>query len=120
MLLLGHGSKAIGANDGMYQIAATLKTTGQFYLVECAFLEVNKPDIATGLTNCQEAGAKRIVIIPYFLHFGSHVQRDLPNIISGWQEHNPAIEIIMGQHLGFSPLLVSLVQERINEALGQK
>jgi len=101
----------------MYQIAETLKATKQFYFVECAFLEINQPDIAIGLTICQEAGAKQIVIVPYFLHLGSHVQRDLPNIISGWQKDNPTIKIIMGQHLGFSPLLVSLVQERIQEAL---
>jgi sirohydrochlorin ferrochelatase len=116
VLLLGHGSRAKEANDAMYRVAQDLRQTEQFAVVECAFLEMNQPDIAGGLTSCHAQGAKRIIIIPYFLHLGNHVQKDLPRLIGDWWADRPEVEIIMGQHLGYSPLLTQLVQERIAEA----
>ena len=117
ILLIGHGSRATEANEAMYQVAAELKATQKYPIVECAFLEINQPDISAGLSNCQVAGAVRIVVVPYFLHLGNHVQQDLPGIIGAWQTANPGIEIVMGRHFGYSPKLVELVEERIKEVL---
>ena len=115
ILLLAHGSRATEANVAMFQVAADLKASGQYELVECAFLEMTSPDITTGLTNCREAGAGRIIIMPYFLHLGRHVQEDLPGIIKAWSANNPGVEVTMAAHLGYSPKLTELVQERISE-----
>jgi sirohydrochlorin ferrochelatase len=117
ILLIGHGSRASKANEAMYQVASDLKATTQYEIVECCFLEINQPDIGTGLTNCLEAGADRIIVIPYFLNLGNHVQQDLPRIIGDWLLAAPDVEVIMGQHFGYSPKLVELVQERISDAL---
>jgi len=117
ILLIGHGSRASEANEAMYQVAATLKETQSVAIIECAFLEINQPDISIGLSNCRLAGATRVLAMPYFLHLGNHVQKDLPGIIATWQAANPGIEVTMGRHFGYSPKLVELVQERINEVL---
>ncbi len=100
----------------MYRVAAELKTTGQYGIVECAFLEMSQPDIPIGLTTCRDLGATRIIVIPYFLHLGNHVRQDLPRLIGEWQSANPAIGVTTGQHLDYSPKLVELVQQRIEEA----
>lgn len=120
ILLLAHGSRVKDADLAMYRVAADLKATGQYAVVECAFLEINQPDIARGLTNCKAAGATQIVVIPYFLHLGRHVQEDLPRIIAEWQQNNPGVEVIQGESLGYSPKLSELVQERIAQAVGQE
>lgn len=117
VLLLGHGSRLVEANESMYRVAADLKATGQYLTMECAFLEINQPDIPAGLTSCLEAGATQIIVIPYFLHLGRHVQEDLPRIIAAWQNENPSPKVILGQPFGYSPRLVELVQDRIGEAL---
>lgn len=117
ILLLGHGSRAVDANEAMHHVASDLRATGQYSIVECAFLEINQPDIPAGLTNCREAGATHIVVIPYFLHLGNHVKKDLPEIIGNWQQTNPTIDVTVGQHFGYSPKLVELVQERIGQAV---
>ena len=117
VLLLGHGSRLLEANESMYRVASDLRATQQYLTVECAFLEINAPDIPAGLTNCQEAGATQIIVIPYFLHLGRHVKEDLPRIIAAWQNQNPSPQVILGQPFGYSPRLVELVQDRIDEAL---
>src|SRR5947209_3073152 len=103
ILLLAHGSRAIDANAAMQQVVEALKQSGQYYAVECAFLEINDPDIKTGLTLCQKTGATRIIVVPYFLHLGRHVKEDLPRIIGEWQQEYPSTEVVVGQSLGFSP-----------------
>ena len=115
ILLIGHGSRAVEANEAMYRVAEDLKAS--YPLVECAFLEISQPDIPTGLSNCRASGAVRIIAIPYFLHMGNHVQKDLPGIIGAWQAANPGIEVTTGRHFGYSPVLTNLVQERIAEIL---
>lgn len=117
ILLLGHGSRASEANTAMYRVADDLRAGGQYAFVTCAFLELNDPDIPAGLNLCREAGIDQIVVIPYFLHLGRHVQEDLPRIIGEWQTANPSVAVRLGQPFGYSPRLVELVQERINQAL---
>jgi sirohydrochlorin ferrochelatase len=117
VLLIGHGSRAEGANEAQYRVARDLRDSGQYPVVECAFLEINRPDIPAGLTLCKEAGASRIVVVPYFLHMGTHVRRDLPRIIGEWWSDNSEIEIVEGQPLGYSPRMTALVEDRIRQAL---
>ena len=117
ILLLAHGSRASDANQALYQIAREIEATNQYASVECAFLEMNQPDIPTGLTLCHEAGATHIVIVPYFLHLGRHVREDLPRLISQWSASQPGVRVTVGSSLGYSPKLVALVQERIAQAL---
>lgn len=117
VLLIGHGSRTAGANEAQFRIAQDLRETGRYLVVECAFLEINQPDIGAGLTLCRQAGATRIVAVPYFLHMGTHVRRDLPRIIGDWWVENSDIEIVEGNPLGYSPKITGLVEERIREAL---
>ncbi len=116
VLLLGHGSRAQDAHDSMYRVTEVLRAEGQFISVECAFLEINQPDIPGGLDLCRAAGATEITVVPYFLSMGRHVKEDLPRIISEWGATNPGIKVIQSEHLSFSPHMVALVRERIEGA----
>lgn len=117
ILLLGHGSKAARANEAMHRVADHFRREWPGRIVEAAFLEINAPSIPEGIDLCAGAGAERIVLIPYFLHLGTHVQKDLPRIVEEGRDRHPAVEIVLGPHLGFHPKLVEVVEERIAEAL---
>src|SRR5438309_1408856 len=103
VLLIGHGSRAEGANESQYRVAADLKSSGRYAIVECAFLEISQPDIPAGLTLCRATGATRIVVVPYFLHKGNHVRKDLPRIIGAWWLQNSDVEVLDSPPLGYSP-----------------
>jgi sirohydrochlorin ferrochelatase len=58
-----------------------------------------------------------VVIIPYFLHLGRHVQKDLPRIIEEAQQRHPGIWMRLGPHLGYDRRLALIVAERAEETL---
>ncbi len=115
VLLLGHGSTEAEANNDMYQIIELLRQRTD-YIVEAGFLELNPPDIQTGIDHCVEHGATEILMIPYFLHLGAHVRHDLPNEMAEGRRRYPEVEFKMGGHLGFHRLLAEIVLDRVRES----
>lgn len=118
VLLIGHGSRAAGANDSIYQVAELVKKQTGYQIVELGFMGLNPPSISDGVKTCIEQGATKIIVIPYFLHLGVHMQKDLPNTIEELRSVHPETEILLGNHIGFHPKLVEVVVERINELDG--
>lgn len=118
VLLLGHGSRAQNANEGMYQVVSKLREKWPEWSVNAAFLEINSPSIPEGIDLCVSAGAEKVILMPYFLHLGAHVQRDLPAFVREGRIRHRGVEIILSPHLGFHPKLVEIAAERITAALG--
>jgi sirohydrochlorin ferrochelatase len=117
VLIMAHGSRIAAANDAARDIAAMVQEiTGQ-EIVEVAFRELHEPDIQQGIDNCVARGARKILLIPYFLFMGAHVQHDLPEEIETAQKRHPGLEMVMGPHLGVHRKLAEIVSERIGEGL---
>jgi len=116
VLLLGHGSRAPGANANMNRVAAEMRRRGQFQVVRCGFMELNEPTIPVAIKGLVEGGAKRIILIPYFLHMGLHIRKDIPELIAAQRLEHPGVEMVLGGHLGFDPALVEIVEKRVAEA----
>ncbi|HHY66770.1 MAG TPA: sirohydrochlorin cobaltochelatase [Alicyclobacillus sp.] len=117
VLLIGHGSQLQTAAEDMYRVMDDLKRSGRWEIVEAAFLEITPPSIPEGIERCINQGASRVVIVPYFLHLGKHVLRDLPRIIEEAGRRHPGIQIGLGGHLGYDPRLALIVEERAEQAL---
>lgn len=114
ILLLAHGSRAAEANQAMYRVLELIRQQTD-YIVEAGFMALNPPSIEDGVSNCVAQGAKKIIVIPYFLHSGMHVQNDLPRRLAKVKRQYTDIEIVMGRHLGFHPKLAEIVLDRIKE-----
>ena len=87
IIVFAHGSRIESANEAVRTVAAELARTGPATRVEAAFLELGQPDLPTAASRLAEQGVERLVIVPYFLTLGLHMERDLPRIverISGW------------------------------------
>lgn len=115
LLFLGHGSRASEANDGMYRTIALVKDLTGYEIVEAGFMDLNPPSIFEGAAACIAQGATSILMIPYFLHLGRHVQKDLPETVEELKRTHPGVAIKLGPHLGFHPKLAEIVVERIRE-----
>ncbi len=111
LLIIAHGSRRQKSNDEVIQIADKLsKQTGQdFDLIESAFLELAAPLIPDGIEQCIQAGAKEIIVLPYFLNSGRHVTEDIPQIIAEQKKRYPHTEIILRPHIGASPIMLELI-----------
>ena len=80
IVVFGHGSSVPSANDAVRAIAAKAATEGVWDLYETAFLEAS-PRLDEAVAKLTEHGATDILILPYFLTLGLHLQRDLPRLV---------------------------------------
>ena len=117
ILMMAHGSRIAEANDAAREVAAMVKVMTGFEIVEISFRELHEPNIQQGIDTCVTRGAKRILLMPYFLFMGAHVLHDLPEEIEVAQKRHPGLIMEMGGHLGAHRKLAEIETERINESL---
>ena len=120
IVIFAHGSSIESANDSVRRIADSIRRDAGFDLVEAAFLEQGRPDLAGALEAAVAQGAKRVIVVPYFLTLGIHLQRDLPNIVSGLARIHKGVEIRVAQPLDGHPALDGILKERAQEALSRE
>jgi sirohydrochlorin ferrochelatase len=117
LLLIAHGSRESEANDDLHFLAQRLRERGEFDLVATAFLELAEPTVAVAASQCVEHGASRVVMLPYFLSAGIHVQRDLTAHRATLASRYPEVDFRLALPLGRHPLLPDVVADRAREAI---
>ena len=120
ILLMAHGSRIPEANDAVREIAAMVKKMTEFDIVEVSYRELHLPNIQQGVDTCVSQGARRILLVPYFLYLGAHVQEDLPEELDRARERHPGVEMAMGKHLGVHSKLAEIVVERVAASLTEE
>lgn len=116
VLLVGRGSTDPDANAEVHK-AARLLWEGRGYAgVETAFVSLAAPDVPAGLDRCSMLGARRIVVLPYFLFTGILPDR-VRQQTEGWAAAHPGIEVLSADVIGPEPELLDLVMERYEEAV---
>ncbi|MFD0314171.1 sirohydrochlorin chelatase [Streptomyces flavalbus] len=117
VLLVGRGSTDPDANAEVHK-AARLLWEGRGYAgVETAFVSLAAPDVPGGLDRCAKLGARRIVVLPYFLFTGILPDR-VREQTEGWAAAHPEVEVRSADVIGPEPELLDLVMERYREAVG--
>jgi sirohydrochlorin ferrochelatase len=105
------------ANEAVRAVAAQIEQSGGFELVEVAFLDCSPPDLSTAVARLVQRGAKSVVVVPYFLTLGTHLQRDLPKLVQAAAQEHGGIEISVTLPLDGHPALAQILLERTREAL---
>lgn len=116
VLLVGRGSTDPDANAEVAKVARLLWEGRGLAGVETAFVSLAAPDVPTGLERCRLLGARRIVVLPYFLFRGVLPDR-VDAQAASWAEQHRELEVRTAEVMGATPELASLVQERYREAL---
>ncbi|MEV6318479.1 sirohydrochlorin chelatase [Streptomyces sp. NPDC051776] len=116
VLLVGSGSTDPDVNADVHRAARLLWEGRGFAGVETAFVSLAAPDVPSGLDRCVRLGARRIVVLPYFLFTGL-----LPGRVrmqtEGWAAAHPEVEVMSADVIGPTEELADLVMERYREAL---
>jgi sirohydrochlorin ferrochelatase len=115
-VIAAHGSPRAESNADLECLADAVRGRCAFAEVRLAYLECNAPDIATAVDACAAAGAERIVVVPWFLHTGNHVARDIPDILAGALRRHPGVEILMAPFAGSSPRVTGVIAARARAA----
>jgi sirohydrochlorin ferrochelatase len=117
LLLIAHGSRQDEANADLYHVVEALRRRAGFDVVEASFLELAEPDIELGAATCVAQGARRVVLLPYFLSAGVHVRRDLASARDTLAARHAGVEFRLAEPLGRHPLLLDVLAERAAQAL---
>ena len=75
IMVFGHGSSVASANDAVRAVAANAARDGSWPLYETAFLECD-PKLDAAVEALARSGAEEVLVLPYFLTLGIHLQRD--------------------------------------------
>lgn len=117
VIVLGHGSRATGVAEQMEQVAKSLAAQLQGTAVRAAHRELCEPSLEAVVDELAGEGHQTIVILPYFLHLGNHLQRDIPEQIEALRQAHPGIEFALAEHLGFDERFVPVLKDRVDAAL---
>jgi sirohydrochlorin cobaltochelatase len=115
VLLVGRGSTDPDANAEVARAARLLAETTSVAGVEYAFVSLAVPGVSAGLDRCRLLGAKRIVVLPYFLFTGV-LPRRVASQAGTWSAEN-GVRVDTAEVIGDCDGLASLVVERYEEAL---
>jgi sirohydrochlorin ferrochelatase len=117
LIVFAHGSSVEPANDAVRQVSAELAREGGYGLVRTAFLGGGKPELADAVDAVVEAGADRVIVLPYFLTLGLHLQRDLPNLVAAARGRHPGCLIEVTPPLDGHAALVGILLDRARTAI---
>jgi sirohydrochlorin ferrochelatase len=112
IVVFAHGSRIESANQAVRAVAAELARAGGFDHVEAAFLELGRPDLEGAVALLAARGLRRIVIIPYFLTLGIHLERDLPAIVDRIAQTYQRLELVTTPPLDGHPGLLEILLDR--------
>ncbi|MEU4894354.1 sirohydrochlorin chelatase [Streptomyces sp. NPDC044780] len=115
VLLVGDGSPLPEANAEVHRAARLLWEGHGFAGVEVAFASLAAPDVISGLDRCARLGARRVVVLPYFLFTGDALER-VRQQAEGWGLAHPEVEVVAADVIGPVRELAELVMERYAEA----
>lgn len=102
------------ANDAVRTIAARAAAEGAWDLHETAFLEA-APRLDEAVRRLAGSGAEEILVLPYFLTLGIHLQRDLPRLVDDLAREC-GVPIRVAEPLDGHPELSRILVDRANGA----
>lgn len=116
LVIVAHGSPRPSANGMVQELADAVRARGHFCNVCASFITGASPTIPEALNRCAEMHPRRIVVVPLFLHPGTHVLGDIPEILNRWRADHPNVELLLGRHVGAMPQVSSALAIRAEEA----
>lgn len=113
ILLIGHGSSDKNAHDAFIFTANALRP--YFRNVRFCFLELDRPNIEEGIGQAIKDDPTVILMMPYFLHKGTHIKKDVIKDVNKALEKHNFKDAFLGLHLGVDEKLVEILIERARE-----
>ena len=115
ILMIAHGSRLEASNHEVTTIADNLAQSlpPSYGAVRVAFLELAKPSIPDALQQYIDEGVSHVIVLPYFLAAGTHVNNDIPKIIQTIKQKNDGIKIDLHPHLGAVENMTQLLIEQL-------
>ncbi|MBI3637027.1 MAG: sirohydrochlorin chelatase [Candidatus Rokubacteria bacterium] len=116
VLVVGRGSSDPDANSDLFKLARLLWEARRYRWVETCFIGVTGPTLPEGLERCAILGARRILVVPYFLFTGVLIPR-IHRIVGEFLDGHPGVQARLADYLNAHPNLFRVLRERKEEVL---
>jgi sirohydrochlorin ferrochelatase len=110
-VVFAHGSRVESANEAVKIVTAQMGEAVEGP-VEAAFLELGVPNLSDAVARLAARGVTRVVVIPYFLTLGTHLQRDLPRLADQAARKHPHVSVEVTAPLDGHPALLQALLDR--------
>lgn len=118
VLVVAHGSREASGNAETAEFVARWRQMRPQWHIELCFIEHAEILLDEGLDRAAE-GAREVVVLPLILNAAGHVKMELPQAIERARARHPQVRFVARRHLGMGAELFSLIQQRLQEALGE-
>jgi sirohydrochlorin ferrochelatase len=118
LVVFAHGSTIESANEAVHAVTAEVaRRTGR--PVETAFLDCAPPTMADAVSRLTEKSVRHVIVLPYFLTLGVHLQRDLPRIIDQLRPIYKGVEFTVAEPLDGHPTLLEILIDRYEKVASE-
>src|SRR6476469_578754 len=114
IIIVDHGSRRDESNQMLEHLAvlSAERFRQRYSIVEPAHMELAEPSIASAYARCVERGAKRVVVVPFFLGPGKHWTQDIPRLTADAAARFPETAFHVSPTLGIDDLILDLLDKR--------
>ncbi|MFF5899159.1 sirohydrochlorin chelatase [Streptomyces argenteolus] len=112
-LVVAHGSRDPRHAATVHALTTLARTLRPGLRIETAFLALGTPSVPRVLERLASEGVREVVVVPLLLTRAFHSESDLPAAL---RRAPPALRVVQADVLGPSPLLLTALQRRLEEA----
>ena len=109
IILLGHGSRDPLWRRPIEAVAERLEQRHPGLAVNCAYLELEQPDLLAAAAQLVAGHAVRVTIVPMFLGTGKHARDDLPRLLENLRQAHPGVGFDLQRPVGEDPRVLDLL-----------
>jgi sirohydrochlorin ferrochelatase len=117
LIALAHGSRDPRSARTVRQVVATTKQARPDLRIEAAFLDHSKPSLDAAVDRLVAQGHREIVVVPMLVTSAYHARVDVPAAVRQVAGRHPGLAIRAADVLGTDVTLLTVLDERLREAL---
>ncbi|WP_455355840.1 sirohydrochlorin chelatase [Streptomyces sp. SYSU K217416] len=119
LLVAGHGTRDEAGAEAFRDFVRELGRRNPELPVAGGFIELSPPPLGEAVTELVEQGVRRFAAVPLMLVSAGHAKGDIPAALAREKERHPGISYSYGRPLGPHPALLSVLERRIDEVIGE-
>ena len=120
LLIIGHGTRDAAGVAQFRQLIGRVRdrSAGWLPAVDGGFIELAAPSVSEVVPGLAGGRAAELVAVPLVLSAAGHGKGDIPASLAREQVRHPGLRYRYGRPLGPHPVLLDVLEARIDEALG--
>ena len=117
VIIVDHGSRRAKSNAMLEEFVEQFRRHSPYPVIEPAHMELAEPSIDTAFHRCVKRGAKRVVVIPYFLLPGKHWDEDIVALTEAAARKHREVAFLVGAPIGLHPMMKDVIAARLDHCL---